>query len=123
MVSDSHIFDILVEGRTVIVTPKTCLTEFDFAQIELEGKKVSTWLEQQDLSNVLLDLKNSDYFGSSAVGFFMKLWKWARTKKGKMAVVNYSPHALELIRLIQADKLWHLADARESALQWLAEQA
>jgi anti-anti-sigma factor len=119
----SHIFDVSVEGRTVVVTPKTCLTEFDFAQIELEGKRVVQWIERQDLTNVLLDLKHSDYFGSSAVGFFMKLWKWARTKQGKMSVTNCSPHALELIRLIQADKLWHLAASRAEGLSWLASQS
>ncbi|MFO0870624.1 MAG: STAS domain-containing protein [Pirellulales bacterium] len=118
----SHIFDVTVDGRTVIVTPKTCLTEFDFAQIELEGKRVAQWIEQQDLSHVLLDLANSDYFGSSAVGFFMKLWKWARTRRGKMAVANSSKHALELIHLIQADKLWYLAESRAAGLAWLASQ-
>ncbi|MFO0903092.1 MAG: STAS domain-containing protein [Pirellulales bacterium] len=119
MDQSSHIFDVAVEGNSVLVTPKSCLTEFDFAQIELEGKRVVQWLQDRGEANILLDLTNSDYFGSSAVGFFMKLWKWARTKQGKMVVTNASPHALELIRLIQADKLWHLCPTRAEGLAWL----
>lgn len=122
MDSTSQIFEFAVEGRTAIVTPRTCLTEFDFAQIELDGKQVVTWFEKQAAVHVLLDLKNSDYFGSSAVGLFMRLWKCARTKKGKMAVVNCSPHAMELLRLIQAEKLWHIAATRDDGLTFLATQ-
>jgi len=83
MDQSSHIFDVAVEGNSVLVTPKSCLTEFDFAQIELEGKRVVQWLQDRSEANILLDLSNSDYFGSSAVGFFMKLWKWARTKRAR----------------------------------------
>ena len=119
MDQSSHIFEVAVEGNSVLVTPKSCLTEFDFAQIELEGKRVVQWLQDRGESNILLDLSHSDYFGSSAVGFFMKLWKWARLKQGKMVVTNASPHALELIRLIQADKLWHLSADRAEGLAWL----
>lgn len=122
MDSNSHIFDFAVDGRTAIVTPRSCLTEFDFAQIELDGKQVVSWFEKQSAIHLLLDLKSSDYFGSSAVGLFMRLWKCARTKKGKMAVVNCSPHAMELLRLIQAEKLWHIATTREEGLAWLAAQ-
>jgi len=122
MDSQSHIFDFSLDGRTAVVTPRSCLTEFDFAQIELDGKQVVNWFEKQEAVHLLLDLKNSDYFGSSAVGLFMRLWKCARTKKGKMAVVNCSPHAMELLRLIQAEKLWHIAATREDGLAWLATQ-
>lgn len=122
MDQESPIFDVQVSGTTVVVVPRECLTEFDFAQIETEGKRVLAWMEQQPTVNVLLDLKNSDYFGSSAIGFFMKLWKRARTRKGHMAVCNTSAHALELIRLIQADKLWHLCESPDQGLAWLASQ-
>lgn len=122
MDQESHIFDVQVAGTTVVVVPRECLTEFDFAEIETEGKRVLAWMDKEPANNVLLDLKHSDYFGSSAIGFFMKLWKRARTRKGHMAVCNTSMHAIELIRLIQADKLWHLCESQEQGLAWLASQ-
>lgn len=122
MDQESHIFDVQVAGKTVVVVPRECLTEFDFAEIETEGKRVLAWMEKEPANNVLLDLKNSDYFGSSAIGFFMKLWKRARTRQGHMAVCNTSSHAIELIRLIQADKLWHLCASQDEGLAWLASQ-
>lgn len=122
MDQESHIFDVQVSGATVVVIPRECLTEFDFAEIETEGKRVLDWMQRQPTKSVLLDLANSDYFGSSAIGFFMKLWKRARTQHGQMAVCNASAHAIELIRLIQADKLWHVCESRDQGLSWLATQ-
>lgn len=117
----NEIFNVELHGSTAIVTPKSNLTEFDFAQIELEGKKLANWIEKQTTTCILIDLKNSDYFGSTTVGVFMRWWKLARTRQGKLAMCNLSSHAQELIKITQLDKLWHICATRDEGLSWLTQ--
>ncbi len=63
--------------------------------------------------------QGTDYYGSTALGFFLKLWKRIRSVDGKMAFCNVSPYEQEVLRLTRLDTLWPICGTREDALQCL----
>ncbi|MFM7846642.1 MAG: STAS domain-containing protein [Planctomycetota bacterium] len=115
------LFTVEIVGSTVVITPQVRLSEFDFALIEIEGKQIAEWLAQHTQApHLIVDLQNSDYFGSSAIGTFVRWWRVVNAGQGRLAMCNLSPQAAELLRITQLDSLWHITAGRDAALRWIA---
>lgn len=110
------IFEIEREGTTIVVTPLADLRELDYQQIEEGAKEVLGLLDGASASNVILDLRRTDYYGSTALGFFLKLWKRVRTRNGHMAFCNVSAHEKEILQITRLDHLWPICSSRKEAL-------
>jgi anti-anti-sigma factor len=110
------IFDLEVEGETVIVTPTEDLRELDFAEIGAGAEEVLALLGRTPARNVVVDLRRTDYYGSTALGFFVRVWKRVRGRGGRMAWCNVSAHEEEILRLARLDRLWPVCPSREEAL-------
>jgi anti-anti-sigma factor len=76
-------------------------------------------LDQLGFRNILLDFEGTDYYGSTALGLFLKLWKRVRSLDGNMAFCNVSEHEREVLRLTRLDSLWPICGTREEALETL----
>lgn len=118
---DGKLFAVEIAGSAVVITPQVRLSEFDFALIEIEGKQLADWLGQHTQApHLVVDLQNSDYFGSSAIGTFVRWWRVVNARQGRLAMCNLSPQAAELLRITQLDSLWHITAGRDDALCWIA---
>ena len=65
------------------------------------------------------DFADTDYYGSTALGLFMKLWKRVQTANGSMVFCNTSPHEREVLELTRLNNLWPVFGTREEAIQHL----
>ncbi|MHB0959944.1 MAG: STAS domain-containing protein [Pirellulaceae bacterium] len=113
------IFEIHVEGDTLILSPTSNLSELELSYFEDEYGAVIGHLGAAQVHNVVLDFHGTDYYGSTALGFFLKLWKLVQSMDGKMAFCNVSAHEQEILRLTRLDTLWPIYGTREDALQWM----
>jgi anti-anti-sigma regulatory factor len=68
-------FQIEQQDDTVVVTPLIDLRELEYELIERDGKTLLDRLAAADAKNVVVDFDKTDYYGSTALGFFVKLWK------------------------------------------------
>jgi hypothetical protein len=64
------------------VTPGADLREFAYPGIEAGAAEVFDLPGQPAARNVVLDLHKVDYFGSTALEFFVRLWRKARGRGG-----------------------------------------
>ena len=103
-------------GDTVVITPRKDLNELAFEQIELEAKHALELLDGTQTKNVVLDFCYTDYFGSTALSFFVKLHKQVRELQGAMAFCNLSDHGREILNITKLDTLWPNCDSREEAI-------
>jgi anti-anti-sigma factor len=110
-------FDIQQEGDVIIIVPQHDLREFEFGQIEAEGAEVLDILEQSRAKNAIFDFYKTDYYGSTALSFFVKVWKRVRANGGSMFFCNVSEHELEILELTKLGELWGLCGSREEALK------
>ena len=103
------------EADCLIVTPLVNLRELDFPAIEGGAQEVLAFLDQGAVKNVIIDFQNTDYYGSTALGFFVKLWKRVRQRNGKLAFCNVSTNEKEILSATKLDTLWPICETRDDA--------
>ena len=113
-------FEVESEGDTLIVAPTGNLGEIDFQRIEASAKDVFDAMARSAAKNVVLDLGRMDYGGTTALSFFLRLWKRVQAAQGKMALCNVSAHELEILGITNLDDLWPIFSSRAEALRAVA---
>jgi anti-anti-sigma factor len=121
MVTAAGIFEIELVGDALIITPTTNIGELAFQEIESATGWVLDALHESGARHVVIDLRRTDYFGTTAVSFFLKLWKRVRGRRGRIVFCNVSEHEKELLKLTKLERLWVVATLREEALRLLRE--
>jgi anti-anti-sigma factor len=121
MMGSANLFEVECRGSVVVVTPMTSLGEFTFEQLAAEATNLLESLDEQMAKNIVVDFGKTDYVGSSALGFLLKLWKSVRQREGRMALCNVSAHEHEILRLTKLDTLWPVYPSRDAALETLAK--
>ena len=117
----SHTFDIEREGSTLIVTPLTDLREFEYQAIESAAQEILSQVAQGAVDNVVMDFMHTDYYGSTALGFFIKIWKRVKVRGGRMAFCNVSTHEREILKATKLDDLWPICGSRAEAIAEVAK--
>jgi anti-anti-sigma factor len=115
--SAAGIFEIEQQGDTLIVVPATDLRELDYERIEAGARGILQFLKRGSNRKVILDFERTDYYGSTALGFFVKLWKTLCRSNGRMAFCNVSEHEREILRITHLDELWPICASRREALE------
>lgn len=116
MIGNVPVFSEETRGKTLIVTPLENLREFEFDRIEAAAAGVFRELDGGQIKNVVLDFRNTDFYGSTALGFFVKLWKRVRASGGQMAFCNVSAHEREVLTLTHLDRSWPVCNTLAEAL-------
>jgi anti-anti-sigma factor len=116
-VKSTGIFEIERDGDTLIVTPQTDLREFEYQHIESGAREILDLLGSGTVKNLVIDFGKTDYYGSTALGFFVKLWKRVRSRNGCLAFCNVSAHELEILRVTNMGNLWPVCPSRQEALE------
>lgn len=117
MTESSDLFAVERRDDTAIVTVQTNLSEFEYEHIEQEAQGVLSLLDNGKIRNVILDFGKTDYYGSTALGFFVKLWKKTRERGGNMAFCNVSAHEKEILEVTKLDTCWSVCGTCEEAWQ------
>jgi anti-anti-sigma factor len=110
-------FAIEQEADTLVLTPATDLGELTFQSVETEAAEILDLLVKSCLKNVVIDFHRTDYFGTSVLGYCLKLWKRVRSQGGHMAFCNVSDHEREILRCTRLDSLWAICGSRDEALE------
>jgi anti-anti-sigma factor len=111
------IFEIEQQDDILIIIPVVDLRELEYAGIEAGAQRIFELLKGSGLKHVVLDFAKTDYYGSTALGLFLKLWKRVKMQQGRMAFCNVSDHEQEILRITNLDRLWPICPTRREALQ------
>lgn len=117
----SAVFEVEQIGPTTIVTPTGNLRELEFDRIEEGAAEVFEALEKGSTKNVVVDLQHANYYGSTALSFFVKLWKRVKTDGGQMVLCGISAQEQEILKATHLDRLWPQCADREAALASIDE--
>lgn len=105
----------------LVITPRVDLREFEFDQIEAAAESALRQVDSGEVRNVVIDFRETDFYGSTALAFFVKLWKRVKSAGGKLAFCNVSPHEREILEITHLHTLWPLCASLEEALAAVSE--
>ena len=114
---NNSVFDFEHSGDTLILIPNTDLRELEFDALEAGSAEVFKELESVTINNVIIDFYQTDYYGSTALAFFVKFWKRIKSRSGKMVFCNVSAHEREVLVLTNLSSLWPVCDSRDDAIK------
>lgn len=114
--SAGGIFEIELADDAILVIPVVDLRELDYQRIDEGAGRIFDLLGDSGIKHVVLDFHKTDYYGSTALGFFVKLWQRVRRVNGRMAFCNVSAHEKEILHITHLDHLWPICSSRTEAL-------
>jgi anti-anti-sigma factor len=119
--TQAPLFAIRREENAVVLTPQRDLSEFEFAQIDVEAAELMGRIAKEGGTNVIVDFSKIEYSGSSALSFFTRLFNNTRLRGGEMAFCNVSSGEREVLRITRLDTLWPICESLEEAMAVVTE--
>jgi stage II sporulation protein AA (anti-sigma F factor antagonist) len=109
------LFEVERLGDILVLTPQRNLRELEFREIERKGKEVSELASDPSVRGVVVDFGRTDFFGSSALGLLLRLWRQVSGRGGPLALCNVSDHETEVLGVTGLAGLWPVYATREEA--------
>jgi anti-anti-sigma factor len=109
------------QGNVLVITPLFTQATFAEPTSASELHQVEEQLDSPATEQVIVDLGEIPYFGSTVLEWITHLWKRIKTKGGRLALVRPSKMGREVINVTRLDRLWGIFDTRDQAFIWLAK--
>jgi anti-anti-sigma factor len=109
------------QGNVLVITPLFTQAAFTEPQNANQWHAVEEQLDSPSTEQVIVDLGEIPYFGSTVLEWITQLWKRIKTKGGRLALVRPSKMGREVINVTRLDRLWGIFDTRDQAFSWLAK--
>jgi anti-anti-sigma factor len=100
----------------LLVVPLFTFGRFAEADLWEQWRDLQQKLKHPALKNVVFDLDEIPYFGSTVLDWMVHLWKQAKSKGGSLAVCNCSAIGKEVLAAARFNTLWGIYDSRELAI-------
>jgi anti-sigma B factor antagonist len=104
-------------GDALVVAPLFTFASFIEADLAAEWRSVQDEIDAPGIKNVIVDLGEIPYFGSTVLEWMVQMWKRAKAKGGSLATCNCSQIGREVLHAARFDTLWGMFDTREEALK------
>jgi len=103
------------DGDALVITPLFTYATFTEPDMAAEWVKVQEQIDAPATQNVIIDLGEIPYFGSTVLEWMSLIWKRVKAKGGHMAAIRPSPIGREVLLAAKLDRLWGIYDTREEA--------
>jgi anti-anti-sigma factor len=117
--------EVVVAGRVTVLVLGPAYKVSDEHVLDLGlGESLIESADDADPPLVVLDLSNTQFFGSSFIEILFRLWtKLQGREGGRFAICGLTPHCLDVLKITHLDTLWHLATTREEAVRAVAGES
>ncbi len=113
---EGQIFARQTFGSTLVLNPLIHLGSLNEPEIAVETQDLLDFLTRSASANLVIDLANGDYLGTSMLGAFVKLWKRVSQRGGRLALCNVSEGVVQVLRMTKLQAVWPIYSSREQAL-------
>ncbi len=113
----ARIFEVERLGRIIVLNLRRGLQEIEFDEPPPDAREVLDLLRKAEIDDVIVDCHDIDFLRSTALGFFVTVWKRVAGRDGQMAFCHASPKAQEILRATKLDRMWKICDSRAEAME------
>jgi anti-sigma B factor antagonist len=117
--------EVVLDGRVTVLVLGPAYRVIDEHVLDLGlGESLIESAEDADPPLVVLDLSNTQFFGSSFIEVLFRLWTKLQARDGgRFAICGLTPHCLDVLKITHLDTLWRLSATREDAVRAVATDA
>ena len=105
------------DGDTLIITPRTKLSELAFQSLEAEANEILDLVTELSIKNIVVDFRRTAFLGIGVLEYCLRLWKRVKNQDGQIAFCNVSKHEMEILQCTRLDCLWTICRSRDQALE------
>jgi anti-anti-sigma factor len=110
-------FDIERVGEILVVNLRKGMREIEFDDPSPHARDVFNLLRKEQVKNIIVDCHDIDFLRSTALGFFVTVWKRVAGRDGRMVFCNVSSKAREILRATKLDQIWMICGTRAEAME------
>jgi anti-anti-sigma factor len=119
--SDTRFIRSEQQGNVLVITPLFTYAMFGEPEVATELTQVQEQVDSPGTQQLIIDLGEIPYFGSTVLEWMAQLWKRVKSKGGRLAVVRPSEIGREVLSAARLERLWGIFDTRDQAFTWLAK--
>ena len=109
------------QGNVLVITPLFTYATFAEPSVANELSEVQQQVDLPTTEQVIIDLGEIPYFGSTVLEWMAQLWKRVKSKGGRLAIVRPSDIGREVLAAARLERLWGIFETRDQAITWLAK--
>ena len=109
------------QGNVLVITPLFTYATFAEPDVATELVEVQEQVDSPSTEQVIIDLGEIPYCGSTVLEWMAQLWKRIKSKGGRLAVVRPSEIGREVLTAARLERLWGIFTTRDEALTWLGK--
>jgi anti-anti-sigma factor len=119
----ARIFEMERLPSAVVLNLRKGLEEIEFDQPPPDVHAVLEIVRKSSVQRVVVDCHQIDFLRSTALGFFVTLWKRLAAHGGAMLFCNVSSNSRQILRATKLDRVWRICDSRAEAIRGIGEFA
>ena len=109
------------QGNVLVITPLFTYAMFAEPSVASELSQLQEQVDSPTTEQVIVDLGEIPYFGSTVLEWMAQLWKRVKVKGGRLAIVRPSDIGREVLAAARLERLWGIFTTRDEALAWLSK--
>jgi anti-anti-sigma factor len=115
--ASGYVFSRETIGDVMILTPAADLGSFHESEISHESEDLlEIFRSRPKPVSLVIDLAQTDYFGTAILGAIVKLWKRISQNGGRIAICNVSENVIQMLRVTKLSAIWPIFPTRDEAL-------
>ncbi|MBA4029682.1 MAG: hypothetical protein C0478_02035 [Planctomyces sp.] len=115
MLTKSNSYQLTLDGGQLVLKLLPGMTEAPWSEIEQAGFEAVSEVQKLSKPQVVVDLTELTYIGSSQVALVIRVWKAVKVQDGSMVVATANSTVREVLALSGLDRIWKLVDTSEEA--------
>lgn len=115
MLSKPNSYQLVLENGQLILKLLPGLTEAPWSEIEQAGFEAVSEVQKLAKPQVVVDLTELNYIGSSQVALVIRVWKAVKVQDGALVVATSNSTVREVLALSGLDRVWKLVETSQEA--------
>lgn len=115
MLTKPNSYQLVLENGQLILRLLPGLTEAPWSEIEQAGFEAVSEVQKLSKPQVVVDLTQLSYIGSSQVALVIRVWKAVKVQDGALVVATSNSTVREVLALSGLDRVWKLVETSQEA--------
>jgi len=117
MTFNTKAFSAAQQQGVLVITPLGDSLSFRDVDVQREGVEIKDYLSSNQVTQLIVDLGRSHYFGSLMIGIINSLGQTVRQNGGQMVMCNASDEMQTILKVMKLDTLWPMIPTLPQAIK------